>query len=133
MVWYIHDRFGMVCSTTTCSKIKRKWLKVIEAEERGENLSPSQAQDQVRHEAFRVGKKAPVSSSRRQQRDVESSPQADMHMPVAMELAMQQQQQQPPPQYTAHIEQGLQAPIDQQLQEQLLTEVAHAALHQSGL
>lgn len=132
MVWYIHDRFGMVCSTTTCSKIKRKWLKVIEAEERGENLSPSQAQDQVRQEAFRVGKKAPASSSRRQHDGVESSPQADMHMPAAMELAMQQQQQ-PLPRYTAHIDESLQAPIDQQLQEQLQTEVAHAALNQSSL
>ena len=58
MVWFIHDRFGMVCSTTTCSKIKRKWLKVIEAEERGERLDPAEAQEQVRLEAFRVGKKS---------------------------------------------------------------------------
>jgi len=58
MVWFIHDRFGMVCSTTTCSKIKRKWLKVIEAEERGERLDPAEAQEQVRLEAFRIGKKS---------------------------------------------------------------------------
>lgn len=133
MVWFIHDRFGMVCSTTTCSKIKRKWLKVIEAEERGENLDPAKAQDQVRQEAFGVGKKAAVSSSRKQQADAVLSPQADMHMPAAMELAMQQQQQQPLPQYTAHIDQSLQVSTDQQLHEQLQTEVAHAALHQSSL
>jgi hypothetical protein len=63
MVWFIHDRFGMVCSTTTCSKIKRKWLKVIEAEERGERLDPAEAQQQVRREAFRVGKKPSVSDN----------------------------------------------------------------------
>lgn len=51
MVWFIHQRFGMVCSTTTCSKIKRKWVKVIEAEERGERLDPAEAQELVRLEA----------------------------------------------------------------------------------
>jgi hypothetical protein len=129
MVWLIHDRFGMVCSTTTCSKIKRKWLKVIEAEERGETLDPAEAQEQVRLEALRVGKKSPVSSHK-QQGEKSLSPRADMHMPVAMESAIQQQ---PLPQYTAHLDQDLQAPIDQQLQEQLQTEAAHAALHQSSL
>jgi hypothetical protein len=137
MVWLIHDRFGMVCSTTTCSKIKRKWLKVIEAEERGETLDPVEAQEQVRLEALRVGKKSPVSSRQKQQGENSSSPRADMHMPAAMELAIQQQQekqqQQPLPQYTAHLDQSSQAPIDQQLQEQLQTEVAHAALHQSSV
>ncbi|KAH9810065.1 hypothetical protein Tdes44962_MAKER01036 [Teratosphaeria destructans] len=38
LVWLIHDRFNIVCSTTTMSKLKRKWLKVIEAEESGEPL-----------------------------------------------------------------------------------------------
>jgi hypothetical protein len=135
MVWLIHDRFGMVCSTTTCSKIKRKWLKVIEAEERGETLDPAEAQEQVRLEALRVGKKSPVSFQKQQGENV-SPPRADMHMPVAMELAIQQQQgqqQQSLPQYTAHLDQISQAPINQQLQEQLQTEVAHAALHQSSL
>lgn len=133
MVWYIHDRFGMVCSTTTCSKIKRKWLRVIEAEERGEHLDPAEAQEQVRLEAFRVGKKSPATS-RRQESSVGSSSQADMHMSAAMELAMQeqQQQQQSLPQYTAHLDQslhGLGTSADQQVQEQLQTEIAHAALH----
>ena len=135
MVWFIHDRFGMVCSTTTCSKIKRKWLKVIEAEERGEHLDPAVAQEQVRQEGLRVGKKAPVSS-RKQQTDVVSSSGTDMHMPAAMDLAMQQQQQQPLPQYTAHVEQNLpgnELSRDRQLQEQLQTQVAHAALHESDL
>lgn len=129
MVWFIHDRFGMVCSTTTCSKIKRKWLRVIEAEERGEHLDPAEAQEQVRLEAFRVGKKLP-STSRKQERNAGSSPQADMHMSAAMELTMQQQQ--PLPQYTAHLDQslhGLGTSADQQVQEQLQTEIAHAALH----
>jgi hypothetical protein len=133
MVWLIHDRFGMVCSTTTCSKIKRKWLKVIEAEERGETLDPAEAQEQVRLEALRVGKKSPVSSRQKQQGENGSPPRADMHMPAAMELAIQQQQQQPLPQFTANLDQRSQALIDQQLQEQLQTEVAHAALHQSCL
>lgn len=35
LVWLIHDRFGIVCSTTTMSKLKRKWLAVIESEEGG--------------------------------------------------------------------------------------------------
>ncbi|KXS93885.1 hypothetical protein AC578_1688 [Pseudocercospora eumusae] len=35
LVWLIHDRFGIVCSTTTMSKMKRKWLRVIEFEENG--------------------------------------------------------------------------------------------------
>ncbi|KAK4495823.1 hypothetical protein PRZ48_013091 [Zasmidium cellare] len=35
LVWLIHDRFGIVCSTTTMSKMKRKWLRVIEYEENG--------------------------------------------------------------------------------------------------
>ncbi|EME41732.1 hypothetical protein DOTSEDRAFT_73947 [Dothistroma septosporum NZE10] len=35
LVWLIHDRFGIVCSTTTMSKLKRKWLRVIEYEETG--------------------------------------------------------------------------------------------------
>lgn len=34
----IHDRFGIVCSTTTMSKLKRKWLRVIEYEETGRRL-----------------------------------------------------------------------------------------------
>jgi hypothetical protein len=132
MVWFVHDRFGMVCSTTTCSKIKRKWLRVIEAEERGEHLDPVEAQEQVRLEAFRVGKKSPATS-RRQESSAGSSSQADVHMSAAMELAMQQhQQQQPLPQYTAHLEQslhGLGTSADQQVHEQLQNEIAHAALH----
>lgn len=35
LVWLIHDRFGIVCSTTTMSKMKRKWLRVIDFEENG--------------------------------------------------------------------------------------------------
>ena len=131
MVWFIHDRFGMVCSTTTCSKIKRKWLRVIEAEERGEHLDPAEAQEQVRLEAFRVGKKSPATS-RRQERGAGSLSQSDVNMSTAMDLAMQQQQQQPLPQYTAHLDQslhGLGTSADQQVQEQLQTEIAHAALH----
>jgi hypothetical protein len=129
MVWFIHDRFGMVCSTTTCSKIKRKWLRVIEAEERGEHLDPAEAQEQVRLEAFRVGKKSPATS-RRQESGVGASSQADMHMSTAMDLAMQQQQ--PLPQYTAHLSlsiHGMGTSADQQVQEQLQTEITHAALH----
>ncbi|KAK5680626.1 hypothetical protein LTS10_007559 [Elasticomyces elasticus] len=41
LVWLIHDRFGTVCSTTTMSKLKRKWMRVIEAEETGHPLEPS--------------------------------------------------------------------------------------------
>jgi hypothetical protein len=129
MVWFIHDRFGMVCSTTTCSKIKRKWLRVIEAEERGEHLDPAVAQEQVRLEAFRVGKKSPVTS-RRQESSAGSSSHPDMHMTAGVDLAMQQQQ--PLPQYTAHLDQslhGMGTSTDQQVQEQLQTEIAHAALH----
>lgn len=133
MVWFIHDRFGMVCSTTTCSKIKRKWLKVIEAEERGEHLDPAEAQEQVRQEALRMGKKSP-GASRRQRQPVVPSVSHDMDMPMAIEAALQHQQQLP--QYEPQIDQHLQdykPQIDQHLQEQLQTEVAHAALHQSGL
>jgi len=134
MVWFIHDRFGMVCSTTTCSKIKRKWLRVIEAEERGEHLDPAEAQEQVRLEAFRVGKKSPAISRKQvQESGAGSSSQAHVHASTPMELAMQQrQQQQPLPQYTAHLDQslhGLGVSTDQQVQEQLQTEIAHAALH----
>jgi hypothetical protein len=136
MVWLIHDRFGMVCSTTTCSKIKRKWLKVIEAEERGEKLDPVEAQEQVRLEALRVGKKSSVSSHRKQD-EGSLSPRADVNMPEAMELAriqpQQQQQQQPLPEYTAHLDESLRAPMDLPSQDQLQTEAAHAALHQSSL
>lgn len=131
MVWFIHDRFGMVCSTTTCSKIKRKWLRVIEAEERGEHLDPADAQEQVRLESFRVGKK-PSASSRKQENTASSSTQAGMHMSAAMEMALQQQQR-PLPQYSAHPDEslhGLETSTDQQVQEQFRTEVAHDALHQ---
>ncbi|KAK5128513.1 hypothetical protein LTR85_003182 [Meristemomyces frigidus] len=38
LVWLIHDRFGIVCSTTTMSKLKRKWLRVIESEETGQPI-----------------------------------------------------------------------------------------------
>jgi hypothetical protein len=158
MVWFIHDRFGMVCSTTTCSKIKRKWLKVIEAEERGELLDPAEAQEQVRQEAFRVGNKKPPVSNNNSQSAVMNrqkqkqpnggvelstslpfSPLTDAQMPAALEMVMlqqqKQQQQQPLPQYAPQIDQNLlheyKSPhIDQHLQEQLQTEVAHAALHQ---
>lgn len=133
MVWFIHDRFGMVCSTTTCSKIKRKWLKVIEAEERGEHLDPMEAQEQVRQEALRVGKNGP-SASRRQRKSDVSAPSNDLQIPVNIEAALQQQQ--PLPEYDPQIDQHLQdykPQIDQHLQEQLQTEVAHAALHQNGL
>ena len=132
MVWFIHDRFGMVCSTTTCSKIKRKWLRVIEAEERGEHLDPAEAQEQVRLEAFRVARKSPASS-RRQGSGAGSTSQSHMLTSAAMELATQQQQQQQLlPQYTAHLDQnphGLGTSADQQVQEQLQNEIAHAALH----
>lgn len=132
MVWFIHDRFGMVCSTTTCSKIKRKWLRVIEAEERGEHLDPAEAQEQVRLEAFQVARKSPASS-RRQGSGAGSTSQSHMHTSAAMELATQQQQQQQLlPQYTAHLDQsphGLGTSADQQVQEQLQNEIAHAALH----
>jgi len=160
MVWFIHDRFGMVCSTTTCSKIKRKWLKVIEAEERGELLDPAEAQEQVRQEAFRVGKK-PVSGEdpnavmhrqkqRQQQNDVASSTSLSLsssplqaHLPVGLEMAMQQhhhhhqqqqQQRQQQPQYAPQIDRNLlhefKPQMDQHLQKHLHTEVAHAALSQ---
>lgn len=146
MVWFIHDRFGMVCSTTTCSKIKRKWLKVIEAEERGEHLDPADAQEQVRQEAFRVGKKPASHVVLRPEHrgngagGVVVAPEAEMQidevMGIATSTSMLLQQQQALPQYAPQIDQSLddyKAPIDQQLQEQLQTEVAHAALHQSGL
>lgn len=130
MVWFIHDRFGMVCSTTTCSKIKRKWLRVIEAEERGEHLDPAEAQERVRLEAFRVARKPPATS-RRQGSSAGSTAQTHVHTSAAMELAMQQRQQ-PLPQYTAHLDQSLHelgTSADQQVQEQLQNETAHAALH----
>lgn len=38
LVWLIHDRFGIVCSTTTMSKMKRKWLRVIDFEENGTSI-----------------------------------------------------------------------------------------------
>ncbi|KAK5137449.1 hypothetical protein LTR08_008427 [Meristemomyces frigidus] len=38
LVWLIHDRFKIVCSTTTMSKLKRKWLRVIECEETGQPI-----------------------------------------------------------------------------------------------
>jgi len=41
LVWLIHDRFSIVCSTTTMSKLKRKWLRVIESEESGNPLDPA--------------------------------------------------------------------------------------------
>jgi phosphopantothenoylcysteine synthetase/decarboxylase len=136
MVWFIHDRFGMVCSTTTCSKIKRKWLKVIEAEERGEHLDPEVAQEQVRLESSRVGKRSPATS-RRQEGTAVSSLSADMHTSVAMELAMRkQQQQQPLPRYTTHLDQslqGLEMSTDQQVQKQLQTDVVQAPLHQGSV
>jgi hypothetical protein len=133
MVWFIHDRFGMVCSTTTCSKIKRKWLRVVEAEERGEHLDPAVAQEQVRLEAFRVGKKSPATSRRQEGSAASSSSRADAHTSAAMDIALQyQQQQQPLPQYTAHLDQslhGLGTSADQQVHEQLQNEIAQAALH----
>jgi hypothetical protein len=153
MVWFIHDRFGMVCSTTTCSKIKRKWLKVIEAEERGERLDPAEAQNQVRQEAFRVGKKSPVSDTNnnsqsavmnRQEQNqnvaVSSNPSVLSLSPTQNHISMlqrqHQHQQQPLPQYAPQIDQSLlhgyklQPHSHQRLQQQLQTEVAHAALHQ---
>lgn len=141
MVWFIHDRFGMVCSTTTCSKIKRKWLKVIEAEERGEQLDPADAQEQVRQESFRVAKRTSNASKRQQQAvPPPANDDGDMQMSADLQVAMLQQehhqQQQPLPEYRPEIDQTLQdykPEIDQHLQEQLQTEVAHAALRQSGL
>ena len=123
MVWFIHDRFGMVCSTTTCSKIKRKWVRVIEAEERGENLDPNVAQEQVRQEAFRVGKKPsshrqiPIDHDLQQQQQQQHLHAPTVPMIMLMQHSMQQQHE---PQ------------IDRQLQQQIQSEVAHAALHHSG-
>ena len=55
LVWLIHDRFGIVCSTTTMSKLKRKWLRVIEYEETGtpiDDLTRSQlVSDAIRSSA----------------------------------------------------------------------------------
>ena len=129
MVWFIHDRFGMVCSTTTCSKIKRKWLKVIEAEERGELLDPEDAQEQVRLEAFRVGKKTPRKQQQQEPQPQMPVPPAQMQMPMAMHLPMQY----PLPHHEPQIDHHLQPHIDHQ-QQQLQSEVAHAALyHQDSM
>jgi hypothetical protein len=143
MVWFIHDRFGMVCSTTTCSKIKRKWLKVIEAEERGEVMDPEVAQEEVRLEALSTGKKAPKRLAQQQQQQPEQSaqmlvPQASMQMPmsmpmqVPMQMQMQMQLGMPMPYPMLQHEpfdHRLQPHMDHQMQRQLQSKVAHAALH----
>lgn len=36
MVLHIYNTYGVMISTTTCSKMKRKWVQVLEAQERGE-------------------------------------------------------------------------------------------------
>jgi hypothetical protein len=162
MVRLTHDRFGMVCSTTTCCKMKCLWLRVVEAEERGERLDPADAQGQVRRESLRVGgKKMPVPDSNDHGRGVvhqqtrkhngiaPSNPLTlspsptridNTSIPLAVDMATcllqhQQQQQAPPRQYAPqYVPQRLlhrQKPphVDLQLQEQLQTELAHAAFH----
>jgi hypothetical protein len=141
MVWFIHDRFGMVCSTTTCSKIKRKWLKVIEAEERGEVMDPEVAQEEVRQEALSTGKKAPKRIAQQQQHQPEQPaqvvvPQASMQMPMQMPMSMSMQMQMPmsmpmPYPMVQHepFDHRLQPHMDHRIQQQLQSEVAHAALH----
>lgn len=134
MVWFIHDRFGMVCSTTTCSKIKRKWVKVIEAEERGEQLDPMIAQEQVRQDAFRVGKKPAAKVHPEieldrpeqppvQQHPVPESSAPDVQVQIPLDVMLQQ-----------HDEHQHEPQIDRKLQERIQSEVASAALrHQNSI
>jgi len=126
MVWFIHERFGMVCSTTTCSKIKRKWLKVIEAEERGEMLDPAEAQEQVLREAFRVGKKQavvmPGSDGDGQGAVVDRHMQSRMQMQSGVEsstsMSMPLELSSSPMQVDTHLPVALEMVMQQQRQQQ---------------
>lgn len=129
MVWFIHDRFGMVCSTTTCSKIKRKWVKVIEAEERGESLDPTIALEQVRQEAFRVGKR-PAAHHQAQIEQDPTQQHLQHQQPLPAPTAPMMQVQMPMEMLMQHpMQQHHESQIDRQLQQQIQSEVAHAALH----
>ncbi|CAK4030526.1 uncharacterized protein RCC_02295 [Lecanosticta acicola] len=119
LVWLIHDRFGTVCSTTTMSKLKRKWSRVIEFEENGTPLD-----DTTRVQLMETHPDLPILHQ-------QSVPEAQMGVsaqlqPVDMPM---QQQQQAGMQAAAlqamagALEPQLEQQIDSQLEQQLHGEI----------
>lgn len=111
LVWLIHDRFGIVCSTTTMSKMRRKWIRVIDFEENGTPIDES-----TRAQLMETHPDLPLLH----QQEV---PQAQMGTMGALEAPMEPQQQQMhhafQPTHQAHIDSQLDQQMDQQLDQQL--------------
>lgn len=100
LVWLIHDRFGIVCSTTTMSKMRRKWVRVIEYEENGTPID-----ENTRAQLMETHPDLPLLNA----------PQAQMNTMGALDASMGQSQMhhafQPP--HHVHID----SQLDQQLQD----------------
>lgn len=135
LVWLIHDRFGIVCSTTTMSKMKRKWLRVIEYEETGQPLDTT-----TRDSLLETHPNLPILHDERAMpmethdlpEDFASDLHDDLHLqadsgaaPVAMmqapEAAMVMQQL-----HGGHHQIPIEPQIDSQLEQQIQTDIASA-------
>ena len=122
LVWLIHDRFGIVCSTTTMSKMKRKWLRVIEYEETGRPID-----DTTRQALYETHPDLPLLHDEAGMPSPEDfqhhhpAPPAMMQPPPE---AMMHHQQVLPPQQEMPI--PIEPQIDQQLEQQIQREIATA-------
>lgn len=149
LVWLIHDRFGIVCSTTTMSKMKRKWLRVIEFEESGRPLDAT-----TRNALLETHPTLPIlhdQAARPQEEDELLTQQQQRHEELAylhQPHAPQQQQQQyapippvpmmSPSQGTMHAQQhihhnmptesGLDPRLDSRIQHQIQNEIASSGV-----
>ncbi|KAK3686842.1 hypothetical protein LTR37_019394 [Vermiconidia calcicola] len=121
LVWLIHDRFGIVCSTTTMSKMKRKWLRVIEYEETGRPLDKTTVNSLVETHPelpiLRDEAALPAQGDLEQQDQLSSPPSAPMMQ--APEAVMRHQ--------STHQQQFQMEPqIDSQLEQQIQNQIAAA-------
>ncbi|KXS94274.1 hypothetical protein AC579_7279 [Pseudocercospora musae] len=94
LVWLIHDRFGIVCSTTTMSKLKRKWLRVIEFEENGTLID-----DLTRQQLLETHPDLPVLAQSSAAAEAQRQQQAQDNV-VAPSFSDQQGQDQPQDDYS---------------------------------
>lgn len=118
LVWLIHDRFGIVCSTTTMSKMKRKWLRVIEYEETGCPLDVA-----TRNSLLETHPGLPILH------DPNAMPESEVVVqPYALSPTDPMMTAPPQGMLQPHMHQGipLEPQIDSQLEQQIQSEIASA-------
>ena len=121
LVWLIHDRFGIVCSTTTMSKMKRKWLRVIEYEETGRPIDAV-----TRNSLLETHPDLPVLHDQEAMPEYGVEPTYSMPPPAPMMSAPQAMMQSSPYAHGHLGEIPIEPQIDSQLEQQIQSEIASA-------